>query len=274
MRSWSLLVLTVVPFLIGMASMSMLPPVDGSDRGWIVSRPEEIVGYLLFDPATVADRLPQFLRFITVQELAAGGVGWASDYLAKKPSQGGWGISFLEIVRMRTFTIDGRGPDLPERGAAALWLARVAPSDPGANLGPGRPFLALDFWIPDKKFVAYMLKKGYYATYGDVRLHRDPEGKWLGSVKVDGLSVLAECRPSGPITGGAESKGQQVLVPPRSCTMCAPVHVTLAGHRIQNCEGGSSWKLTGTHPLAHGIMLGPSTFQFGYDLVGGVHDRR
>jgi hypothetical protein len=85
-----------------------------------------------------------------------------------------------------------------------------------------------------------------------------------------GLSVLAECRPSGPVTGGAESRGQQVLIPPRSFTMAAPVHIAFAGHRIQSCEGGSSWELKGTHPLAQGIVLEPSTFQFGYDLVGAV----
>jgi len=52
--------------------------------------------------------------------------------------------------------------------------------------------------------------------------------------------------------------------------MAAPVHIAFAGHRIQSCEGGSSWELKGTHPLAQGIVLEPSTFQFGYDLVGAV----
>jgi hypothetical protein len=118
-----------------------------------------------------------------------------------------------------------------------------------------------------------MRDRGYYATYGNVRLHRDPDGDWKGSVNVDGLSVLTECRPSGPVTGGAESNGQQVLIPPRSFTMCAPVQVAFAGHRIQSCEGNSSWELKGSHPLAHGIMPGPSTFQFGYNLVGGVRGR-
>ncbi len=273
MRSWSLLLLAVVLLLAGVVSMSISAPVDGSGKGWIVSQPEEIVGYLLFDPITVADRLPRSLRFITVEELAAGGVGWATDYLAKDSSRGDWGISFLEIVRTGTFTIDGRAPEWPEDGAAALWLTRVAPSDSTMDLRSGVPLLMLEFWMPDSLYVAYMRDRGYCATYGDVRLRRDPDGEWKGSVNVDGLSVLAECGPSGPVTGGAESNGQQVLVPPRSFTMCAPVHVAFAGHRIQSCEGGSSWELKGTHPLAQGTMLGPSTFQFGYDLVGSVRGR-
>lgn len=270
MRCRSLLLFAIVPLLAGAASMSIAAPGDNSDKGWIVRQPEEIVGYLLFDPATVADRLPRFLRFITVEELAAGGVGWASDYLAENSSRGGWGISFLEIIRTGTFTIEGRAPAWPEGGAAALWLARVEFSDSTADLGPGVPLLMLEFWMPDSLYVAYMLDRGYYATYGDVRLHRDPKGEWKGSVNVDGLSVLADCRPRGPVTGGAEDKGRQVLVPPASFTMCAPIHVAFAGHRIQSCDESSSWKLEGAHPLAKGIILGPATFQFGYDLVGGV----
>ena len=39
---------------------------DEVKRGWIVNHPAEIVGYLLFDPASVADRLPATVRFITV----------------------------------------------------------------------------------------------------------------------------------------------------------------------------------------------------------------
>jgi hypothetical protein len=119
---------------------------------WVVEGPEEIVTHLAFDPDAVRDRLPSGLRFITVGELADGGVPWARGLLGRRPELASWGVSFLEIVRARTFTIDGRAPRWPSHGAAALWLARVAPADPGADLGPGRPLLALDLWVPDRAY--------------------------------------------------------------------------------------------------------------------------
>jgi hypothetical protein len=260
--------------LVGNEARAQVPALpDGADTHWVVNQPDEIVGYVLFDPATVEHRLPSTLRFITVGELAAGGVRWAVDYLAEDPMRGHWGISFLEIVRMGTFTIDARAPDWPERGAAALWFARVAPSDPTTNLGPGLPLLALEFWMPDSLYVAEMRARGHYATYGDVKLHQDPDGKWWGSVDIDGLSVAAECTPTGPITGGAGSSGMQALFPPRSSTVTSIVRVAFAGHRKQSCKEDSSWRLQGTHPLAGGVVPGPSTIQFGYDMIGGAYRR-
>ena len=101
--------------------------------------------------------------------------------LAEHPAQADWGISFLEIVRTGTFTIDGRAPNWPEGGAAALWCARVAPSLPTADLGPGQPFLTLEFWMPDSSYVTYMRGKGYPASYGQVKLLQPTEGMWRGS---------------------------------------------------------------------------------------------
>ena len=264
--------LALVALSVGTGSFSKQVAAHDVNHGWIVKQPEEIVGYLLFDPATVADRLPAHLRFITVDDLAGRGVEWAADHLADEPARGDWGISFFEIVRTGTFTIGGRVPEWPDDGAAALWLARVAPSEPKANLGHGTPLLVLEFWMPDASYVEHMRERGYYSTYGDVRLCRDADGTWKGSVNVDGLNVLAECRPSGPVTGGAGSFAQQVLVPPRRITSADVIQVDLAGHRIQDCEAGLSWVFTGTHPLAAGVMLGACTFQFGYDLTGTVLD--
>jgi hypothetical protein len=31
------------------------------------------------------------------------------------------------------------------------------------------------------------------------------------------------------------------------------------------------WRFEGVHPLVKGVILGPSTFQFGYDLIGGAY---
>jgi hypothetical protein len=250
------------------AQVPALP--NGAQTHWIISQPKEIVGWVLFDPTTVESRLPTALRFITVEELASVGIGWAVDYLSNHPGQGKWGISFLEIARMRTFMIDGYTPDWPEHGAAALWFARVASSNPEVDLGPGQPFLALEFWMSDSLYVVAMREKGHYATYGNVKLYQDNEKRWRGIINVDGLNAVAECMPSGSVTGGVGSAGMQAIYPPRSDSLTSVVRVAFAGHRIQQCDGNSSWSLQGNHPLASGIVLGHSEFQFGYELQGGA----
>ena len=240
---------------------------------WVVEGPEEIVTYLAFDPDAVRDRLPAGLRFITVGELADGGVPWARELLGRRPALASWGVSFFEIVRARTFTVDGRAPHWPRHGAAALWLARVAPADPGADLGPGRPLLALDFWVPDSAYARYMRDKGYQAGYGDVRLRRESSGRWLGTVDVPGLEVTVACRPAGPVGGGPMSAGMQAIFPPANSTVTDTVRVAFAGHREQACGSGTSWELRGTHPIAGGILLGETSYQYGYHLIGGTCPR-
>ena len=253
------------------AQVPVLP--EGAATHWVVDQPEEIVGYLLFDPATVERRLPPTLRFITIEELAAGGVVWAMEYLVESPIHGHWGISLFEIVQMQTFTIDGHAPQWPDNGAVALWIARVAPSDATTDLGSGVPLLTLEFWIPDSSYAVEMRDKGHYATGGDVRLHQDSAGKWWGSVDIDGLSVVAECTPTGVPAGAAGSRGMQSFFPPHSSTVTSIVRVAFAGHREQRCEEDSSWQFHGAHPLTGVVALGPSTFQFGYDLIGGAYRR-
>lgn len=246
---------------------------DGARTQWRVQAPEEIVGYLLFDPASVVRRLPPTLRFITIGELARDGVPWARRYLAGAPDRGGWGISFIEIVRTGVFTIDGRAPHWPENGAVALWFARVAPADSGADPGPGLPLLVLDFWVPDSTYAAEMRAKGHYATYGDARLARGADGTWEGSLRVAGLEVAARCTPSGPVSGGAGARGMQALFPPESSRVRNVVRIAFAGHREQECAEATSWTIRGTHPLSRGILAGPSSFEFGYALVGGAYRR-
>ena len=272
---WPLPVISLACFaLLSSELPAQVPPLpDGALTHWVVDQPEEIITYLTFDPASVERRVPPTLRFITVKELAVGGVPWATEYLTEHPSHGQWGISLFEIVRMRTFEIDGHSPDWPEHGAAALWCARVTASDPAIDLGPGQALLALEFWMPDSGYAAYMREKGHYAEYGDVRLREDPKGKWWGAVTIDGLTVLAECMPSGPITGGAGSAGMQAIFPPLSSIVTDVVRVAFAGHREQECAEDSSWRFHGSHPLASAVVVGSSLFEYGYDLIGGAYPR-
>ena len=265
------------PVLLALASSgtpSQGPALPaGARTRWIVADPHEIVVYVTFDPARVERERTRTLRFITIDELAAGEVRWAADYLARHPAHRNWGISFLEIIRAGTFTIDGRTPDWRTHGAAALWCARVAPSDPTADVGPGRPLLVLGFWVPDRAYVTYVRGRGHYATYGNVTLEDDVAGTWRGSVDTGDLAVTARCVPSGAVTGGAGSAGAQVLFPPLSSGMRDIVRVAFAGHRERECGDGSSWQLRGIHPLAGGVVLEPSVLQFGYELSGGAYAR-
>ena len=266
------ILLTASAFCYSVEAYAQIPTLPaGAKTNWVIGQPEEIVAWVLFDPATVERRLPPALRFITVGELASAGIGWASEHVSDHSDQKEWGISFLEIVRMRTFTIDGIAPDWPKHGGAALWFARVAPSDPNIDLGPGQPFLALEFWLPDSTYVVTMREKGHYATYGTVELSQEDDQTWLGSIDTGGLTVIAECTPTGPVTGGAGSAGMQAVFPPQSSGVASVVRVAFAGHRIQECDDGSSWSLHGDHPLAAGIVLRPTEFQYGYDLTGGAY---
>lgn len=271
-RNW-LPILCVFFLSLAINSLGQMPTLpEGAQTKWVVAGPEEIVSYLIFDPATVAELLPKFLRFITIKELAEAGVPWAKEHLDKFPAHAEWSISFIEIVRMKTFTIDGRSPNWPAGGAAALWFARVEPSDPTGDLGPGKPFLALAFWLPDKEYVAYMRGKGHFATFGDARLRQDADGSWLGSVEADGLSLVAKCSP-GDETAGFGSAGMQAIFPPANSGITSVVRIAFAGHRERPCGEGASWKFMGVHPLARGMILGATSFQFGYDLIGGAYQR-
>jgi hypothetical protein len=236
-----------------------------------VTQPDEIVAFGLFDPANVARLLPERLRFLTVEELAQGGLSWAAKHLAGHPEHGAWGISFLEFVRAGTFAIEGRSPAWPRDGAAALWCARVAPRDPAAELGPGQPFLILGFWMPDRAYAAYMRRQGFWATYGEARLRREADGGWRGSLKAPGLAVEAACRPEGPVTGGSGSAGMQVFFPPRSSGMPGCVRLAFAGHRLQDCGREATWTFRGSHPLTGVAILPPTSFQSGYALSGAVY---
>lgn len=253
------------------ASPPTLPA--GARTTWVVERPEEIISWRAFDPATVRDRLPAALRFITVGELSAGEVRWARDLLAADPDRAGWGVSFLEIVRMGTCTIDGRAPAWPREGAAALWMARVAPADSTRDLGPGQPWLTLDFWLPDSAYAAWMRKKGYHATPGDVRLGRRAGGRWAGSVTLGDLRVTADCRPVGPVGGRPASAGAQVFFPPANSSVTDVVRVAFAGHRERACDSTSTWQVIGAHPLAGSVALGGTSFEYGYRLRGGCYPR-
>jgi hypothetical protein len=273
MKQVLLLVSFMFSFLLAAnAPAQNLSLPEGAKTKWVVNGPEEIVSYLIFDPATVKDRLPSFLRFINIEELAVSDISWAKEHLKENPTHSNWGIAFIEIVRMNNFEIDGQSPKWPEHGAAALWFARVAFTDTRDNLETSKPFLALNFWLPDSMYVSYMRSKGHYASFGDVRLQKKSDGEWIGSIDADGLHVSCSCIPNRNIESSGSS-AIQIIYPPEHSGIKNFVCIALAGHKIQSCEEGSSWIFKGVHPLVNSIILGSTSFQYGYDLLGGSYQR-
>jgi hypothetical protein len=267
------LVVFVFSFLLVSATLAQVPSLpEGAQTKWIIKGPEEIVSYLIFDPATVKERIPSFLRFITIDELAVSNISWAKEHLKENPTHSNWAISFIEIVRMNNFEIDGQSPKWPEHGAVALWFARVAFTDPKDNIETSKPFLALNFWLPDSMYVSYMRNKGHYASYGDVRLQKKSDGEWMGSIDADGLHVSCKCMPNHNIESSG-SNAIQIIYPPEHSGIKDFVRIALAGHKIQTCEEGLSWIFKGVHPLVNSIILGSTSFQYGYDLIGGSYHR-
>lgn len=249
------------------AGIPALP--KGGETRWAVDGVQEIVCYTTFDPGTVMPLLPPDFRFVRIEEVAAAGAQWAKDYLVAHPLHARWGISFLEIVQAKEFLIDGQAPRWPADGAVALWCARIAPK--GAPSEYVRPFLILDFWIPDRAYAAYMRQKGHYATFGAVTLRKEADGSWRGSVQTESLKIVAACRPVGPVSGGDQAAGAQTLIPPATASMIHYVQIVFAGHREQACSGAAVWSIAGSHPLASSVVLEPSSFQFGYHLEGSAY---
>lgn len=217
-------VLAVAPLRSAVsAQVPELPP--GARSQWVVDQPVEVVGWVIFDPTEVADALPSGLRFVTVSELATQGIPWAVAFLATHRDQRSWGISFIELFRADTFTIDGRQPNWGTDGASAVWFARVAPVESSdTTLGQGTPLLVLAFSMPDSAYAAYMRRKGYQASCSAARLALDAGGTWRGTFQLSGASVAVTCTPAGPIGGGPHSRGCRPCFRPRhlpSRTLCA-----------------------------------------------------
>ena len=240
---------------------------SGAQTTWIVEGAEEIIAHFAFDGEAVASRLPEGMAFLTLTDLAAAGNETAQAHLAANPDHAEWGISFLEIVRQELFEIDGRSPALRDNDAFALWFAGVKPTD-HSDLPPGR--LALELWVPDLEYSDYMLEKGHYASHGEVELTASKNGTWRGSIEIDDLRVEATCSPAEEVH--FLRPGSQIVYPRADSEVSSIVRTVYAGHKERSCEH-SSWRLSGTHPIATASRIGNGAFQFGYTLRGGAYPR-
>jgi hypothetical protein len=245
---------------------------SGALTEWIIREPAEIVGWLAVDVRDITAELPAGTRYVTIGELARRRVSWAVAHLGDHPSHAGWGVSFLEVIRAGTFTIDGRTPNWPVNGAAALWAARIERHQAGPSPIVEPTFVLLNFWIPDSLYVQRVRAKGHCAEYGHVTLDlRD--GRWQGIVEAADLSIAARCAPdpSAAVTEG--SGGMQTFYPPANSGISELLRVAFAGHRIQECTPDVAWTFSGTHPLARTVMIAAPSFEAGYALRGGAYHR-
>jgi hypothetical protein len=247
-------------------------PTNAAESTWVVAGTHEVVGWFTFDPATVADRLPDFVRFVTVGELASSGVPWASDYMGKHPTHTSWGISFLEVVQSDTFAVGGHQPTGHGQIVSALWFARVLPRTDSHRLQNGLPLLMLEFWMADSAFATFMRRRGIYASYADVRMWQRGD-RWEGAIVGDDFTIRVACTPSGSESGGRDSRATQVLVPPRGSGLNTVVTIALAGHRERGCAEARSWAIEGRHPLGVAVPVESSSLQYGYRLQGRVDAR-
>ena len=135
------------------------------------------------------------------------------------------------------------------------------------DLGPGLPLLMLEFWIPDSAYVTFMHQRGYYSTHADVRLARRGDG-WEGSIDTPDFAIRVACTPGTSESGGPNSSGAQVLIPPRGSGLTTVIPITFAGHRERICREPSSWTIEGRHPLSAAVAVESASFQYGYRLSG------
>jgi hypothetical protein len=95
-----------------------------------VDQPQEIVAYVVFDPAVGKRELPQSLRFINPRELATAGIPWAAEHLPETARRGDWilrkGRRLLPVAGRGGFPWTGRGwfgPTVSERVGRVSRLA-------------------------------------------------------------------------------------------------------------------------------------------------------
>lgn len=245
---------------------------SGALTEWIIREPEEIAGWLAVDVRDIAAELPAGTRYVTIGELARRRVGWAIAHLGRHSAHVDWGVSFFEVIRAGTFTIDGRPPNWPSKGAVALWAARIERDQTGRSAALDPAFVLLDFWIPDSAYVQLIRKKGHYAEYGHVTLDT-LNGGWLGIVEAGDLSAAARCAPNSLAAVSTGSGGMQTFYPPANSGINELLRVAFAGHRIQECAPGATWRFRGPHPLARTVMIETPSLATGFTLYGGAYRR-
>ena len=210
----------------------------------------ELIGFLLFDPALIADRVPAGVRLRTLAEKAHG---WPrlTAYLDEHPERRAWAWSFYEIIGIRAARYDGVPAKFDAgRGGMAVWYPELVRTDDSESRPLGVHNLALGSWVSDENLASMMRARGFPAH--DARVTFITDAKLAsGTLATAGLTIRGECglegRPFVPWWGKDKHSYE---------TMWTPVGegdtfeiVTWAGHRSRRCVD-AAWRVTGTDPFA------------------------
>jgi hypothetical protein len=243
---------------------------------------DEIVLYIIFDPAIARDLLPQGIRLRTLEEIARrpDSVGVA-DYLRSHPEHKGWARSFVEIIHPAFLEYDGYKAHLGPHGGMAIWYAYAARTDIGDERPKGYQTLSLGTWLSDRRLVAQMRARGYPAEYAEIELRQDEAGFVHGGLQNKSLGIRGQCRLAGlPYTPDfGEPPFMQTIWTPRGLAATFEV-VTFYGHSQQDCRE-SGWQISGADPLARAFRnraegsaeISGTDYYAHYVLRGGLYRR-
>src|SRR6185295_287287 len=112
---------------------------------------DELIGFLLFDPALIADRVPAGVRLRTLEEKARGWPRLAA-YLEQHPERRQWAWSFYEIIGIRAARYDDLAAQFDAgRGGMAVWYPELERTDTSETRPLGVQNLALGSWVSDPR---------------------------------------------------------------------------------------------------------------------------
>jgi hypothetical protein len=234
------------------------------NKSWTIKNPKEVCTYFLFDPSLVSTALPEYLTFVSVGTLAKRGVEWAVSYLDTNKNDSDLCVSFIEILQADTFRIAEKSIDLSTK-AIGVWFARVEAKREIRSYG--NTLLSLKLFVPDSGFAHYMSRNGYFAEYADVNLIKINDLLYNGQIKSSDLFVDVKFSVSENLISN-NSYGTQSIYLPKGHNNKMIV-VNFKGHKIFNCEN-INWIIKGSDISSRSKIIGETTFQKDYDLIGGV----
>jgi hypothetical protein len=266
---------------VARAQFGELPP--GAVSSSRMGSADEIVLYIMFDPAIAQDLLPEGIRFRTLEEIARRpDSAEVADYLRSHPERKGWARSYVEIIHPASLEYDGYTARLGAHGGMAIWYAYVARTDQSDTRPKGYQTLSLGTWLSDKELVARMRAKGYPADYAQIEFGQDRSGVVRGKLKTKNLKVRGQCRLVGaaykPDFGG-DPPFIQTIWTPRPLATTFEI-VTFYGHAQQDCSA-ADWQIRGGERLGEAFRnrveanaeINRTEYYAHYVLRGGLYQR-
>ncbi len=243
---------------------------------------DELIGFLLFDPSRIQDRIPRGMRLRTLEEKSRDWPRLAA-YLEAHPDRRGWAWSVYEVIGIHAARYDSLDARFDSgRGGMAVWYPEVTAIGEADPRALGEQILALGSWVSDPALVDYMRSRSFPATPARLTFEWN-ESRADGALEADGLTIRGHCRLEGPSFvpwWGKDPHSFQTMWTPAGEGDTFEV-VTWAGHRSRKCRD-ADWRVSGTHPFAmlfNDPKAGdpaflPTEFAYGYLLKSGLYPRQ